>query len=90
MVTSINHCAINTCPCLQPYLLSIRNAVVVVSNSVVNYNLCRFYNTVKPKILINMEILKKLKGDLSFHLYLIFISVHLAKVPRKHTAKLKS
>lgn len=78
MVININHCAINTCSCIQTCLLSIGNAVVVVRN-----NVCRFCNTMKLKILINMEIPKKLKGDLSFHLYLL-IPVHMAKAPRKH------
>lgn len=43
--------------------------MVVVSSNVVNYNLCRFYNTMKLKILINMEIPNKLEGDLSHFPY---------------------
>lgn len=70
MVISINHCAINTCSSVvHSYLLSIGNSMVVVSSNVVNYNLCRFYNTMKLKILINMEIPNKLEGDLSHFPY---------------------
>lgn len=72
MVISINHCAISTCSSgVHSYLLSIRNAVVVViSNNVVSYNLCRFYNTMNMKILINRGIPKKLEGDLSHFSYI--------------------